>query len=71
MAKRKLEMDAALGDLIAEVFADFEQFLPSPQDVHLYRRKIKEYVDRIQVRLGETADLMRGPMEGGANGTDE
>lgn len=67
MARRKTGMDAALGELIVEVFADFEKFLPSPQDVHLYRRKVKEYVDRIQVRLGETAD----PMEGGANGTDE
>jgi hypothetical protein len=68
-----MEMDGALGDLIVEVFADFEQFLPSPQDVHLYRRKVKEYVDRIQVRLSETADptQTREQMEGGANGTDE
>lgn len=67
MARRKMEMDAALGALIVEVFADFEQFLPSPQDVHLYRRKVKEYVERVQVRLSDPAD----PMEGGANGTDE
>ena len=32
---------------IIEVFADFEKYLPSPQDVHLYRRKVKEYAELV------------------------
>lgn len=45
MARRK--QGAELESRIIEVFADFEKYLPSPQDVHLYRRKVKEYAELV------------------------
>lgn len=47
MAKRKQGAESALEGRIVEVFADFEKYLPSPQDVHLYRRKVKEYAELV------------------------
>lgn len=47
MAKRKQGAESALERRIVEVFADFEKYLPSPQDVHLYQRKVKEYAELV------------------------
>lgn len=51
--KKNLELDPRLRTMIDEEFAEFEKYLPSPQDVNLYRRKRKEYWDRITARLKE------------------
>ena len=67
MAKRKQGAESALGERIIEVFADFEKYLPSPQDVHLYRRKVKEYAELIL--SGTEADA--GQEQEGGNGNDD
>lgn len=45
-----------LGMVIVEAFTDFEQYLPSIQDVHVFRRKMEEYVRQIVERMGGTVD---------------
>lgn len=65
MAKRKQGAESALERRIVEVFADFEKYLPSPQDVHLYRRKVKEYAELV---LSVTeADVGQGQEAGDGN----
>ena len=65
MAKRKQGAESALERRIVEVFADFEKYLPSPQDVHLYRRKVKEYAELV---LSVTeADAGQGQEAGDGN----
>lgn len=58
MARRKrgAVQDVDLGAVIVEVFTDFEQYLPSIQDVHVFRRKMEEYVRQIVERMGGTVD---------------
>lgn len=63
MARRK--QGAELESRIIEVFADFEKYLPSPQDVHLYRRKVKEYAEL--VLSGAEADAGQGQEVGDGN----
>ena len=54
MAKTtKKELGLELEKLIDETFAEFEKYLPSPQDVAVYRRKRKEYMDKITAALRE------------------
>ena len=65
MAKRKQGAESALERRIVEVFADFEKYLPSPQDVHLYRRKVNEYAELV---LSVTeADAGQGQEAGDGN----
>ena len=52
-SKRALELDARLQKIIDDVFSGFEIYLPSPQDVALYRRKRNEYWDKIVAKLKE------------------
>lgn len=42
--------------VIVEAFTDFEQYLPSIQDVHVFRRKMEEYVRQIVERMGGAVD---------------
>lgn len=57
MAKRGIELDDKVKAVVDEEFAEFEKYLPTPQDVAMYRRKRKEYWERISTRLKEdTAD---------------
>ena len=57
MAKRGIELDEKIRAVVDEEFAEFERYLPTPQDVAMYRRKRKEYWDKIATRLKEdTAD---------------
>ena len=51
--KRGYELDARVQKVIDEVFAEFEKFLHSKQDVEVYRRRRIEYLDKIAVRLRE------------------
>ncbi len=51
--KRGYELDTRVQKVIDDVFADFEVYLPSIQDVQMYRRKRLEYWDKIIVRLRE------------------
>ena len=51
--KKTFELDPRLKVIIDDEFAEFEKYLPSPQDVKLYQRKRKEYWDRITARLKE------------------
>ena len=61
-SKKGIELDARVQKVVMEEYADFERYIPSPQDVAVYRRKQKEYWDKIYARLkeetfdGRTAD---------------
>ena len=58
MAKTaKKELGIELEKLIDAAFAKFEMYLPSPQDVAVYRRKRKEYLDEITAALREGVTL--------------
>ncbi len=54
-SKKALELDERLRKLIDDEFSEFEKYLPSPQDVNVYRRKRKEYWDKIAAKLAEEA----------------
>lgn len=51
--RRTLELDERLKNVIDEEFADFEKYLPTPQDKKAYERKRKEYWGRVKARLKE------------------
>lgn len=55
MAARRtaVELDTKVKQIVDETFADFEKYLPSPQDVAVYRRKRQEYWDKINARIKE------------------
>lgn len=64
-----------LEKIIDEEFAKFEEFLPSPQDVAVYRRKRREYMDAINARLKEGGasdgrDDDSGERDNGSDGSD-
>lgn len=54
--KKCLELDARMQKVIDETFADFEKYLPSPQDIAMYRRKRQEYWDKITARIKEECE---------------
>ena len=58
---------SVLETLIVEVFQDYEKYLPSPQDVHLYRRKLREYAEEIERRV-EFMSEDSGDGRNGGNG---
>ena len=51
--KKTYDLDVRVQKIIDEEFADFEKYLPTPQDRKMYERKRKEYWDKITVRLKE------------------
>ncbi len=51
--KKPLELDTRIEAIICEEYAEFERYLPTPQDKSMYRRKQKEYWDKIHARLRE------------------
>ena len=51
--KRGLELDERVRQIIDEEFADYERYLPNIQDVAQYRRKRKEYWDKVSARIKE------------------
>ena len=51
--KKSLELDTRIESIVREEYAEFENYLPSPQDKAMYRRKQKEYWDKIHARLKE------------------
>lgn len=53
--KKALELDERVKKLIDETFSEFERYLPGPQAVNVYRRKRKEYWDKITARITEEA----------------
>lgn len=78
MARRKrgAVQDVDLGMVIVEAFTDFEQYLPSIQDVHVFRRKMEEYVRQIVEKMGgavsdDDEDEAESPATGEAVSTDE
>lgn len=58
----KVAFDERIEKIIREEYADFEKYLPTAQDKAMYRRKQKEYWDKINARIkeelndGRTAD---------------
>ena len=69
MAKPKRELGVELEKLIDETFAKFERFLPSAQDVAVYRRKRKEYLEEITAKLREEGvSYGRGDGDAGNDG---
>lgn len=66
------ELGVELEKLVDETFAKFERFLPSPQDVAVYRRKRKEYLEEIVAKLreGGVSDGRAGDGDAGSDGDD-
>ena len=68
MAKKKEEpvvrTNIYLQSVVMEVMARFEIYLPSPQAVALFRRKLKEYAEEI-------AQKCAGVKEGVTDGRDD
>ena len=58
MAKRGIELDEKIRAVVDEEFAEFERYLPTPQDVAMYRRKRKEYWEKISAKVKE--DMSNG-----------
>ena len=51
--KKTFELDTRIESIVREEYAEFEKYLPTPQDRAMYRRKQKEYWDKINTRLRE------------------
>ena len=51
--KKTFELDTRIESIVREEYAEFEKYLPTPQDKAMYRRKQKEYCDKINARLRE------------------
>ena len=56
MAKKGMELDTKLQAVVDSEFAEFERYLPTPQDIAMYRRKRKEYWEKIATKLKEEAN---------------
>ncbi len=67
MAKRGIELDGKFQAITDEEFAEFEKYLPTPQDVAMYRRKRKEYWGKIVARLKEDTNTDGRPDSAQAN----
>ncbi|MBQ9526894.1 MAG: hypothetical protein IJR68_04720 [Fretibacterium sp.] len=71
MARGKKELGLELEKLIDNTFAKFEMYLPSPQDVAVYRRKRREYLDEITAALREgRVNDGRADGDAGSDGID-
>ena len=55
-AKKGMELDTKLQAVVDSEFAEFERYLPTPQDVTMYRRKRKEYWEKVVTKLKEEAN---------------
>ena len=55
-AKKGMELDTKLQAVVDGEFAEFERYLLTPQDVAMYRRKRKEYWEKIATKLKEEAN---------------
>jgi hypothetical protein len=56
--------------IITDVMSDYEKYLPSPQAVHLYRRKLVEYTEEV-IKRAMKGEYVNGPDTGTDNaGTD-
>ena len=53
MASKKMELDVRVQTIIDEEFSEYENYLPTIQDVAMYRRKRKEYWTKVNARLKE------------------
>ena len=53
-AKKNLELDARVKQIIDEEFADFEKYMPTLQDVRMYQRKRVEYWEKVAARIKES-----------------
>ena len=52
-SKRGLELDERVRQMIDDEFADYERYLPNVQDIAQYRRKRKEYWEKISAKVKE------------------
>ena len=57
-SKRVLELDERVRQMIDDEFADYERYLPNVQDIAQYRRKRKEYWEKISAKVKE--DMSNG-----------
>ena len=53
-AKKNLELDARVKQIIDEEFADFEKYMPTIQDVRMYQRRRVEYWENVAARIKES-----------------
>ena len=54
---KNLELDPRVQKIIDEEFSDYGKYLPTPQDVNVYRRKRAEYWDNVHARIKEVNAL--------------
>ena len=66
-SRGNLELDARVQAIIDDEFAEFEQYLPNIQEVNVYRRKRKEYWDKVNGRLKEE-NAINGRTDDAVNG---
>lgn len=67
MAVKKLELDVRVQQIIDEEFAEFEKYLPSIQDIAMYRRKRKEYWNKVNARIREELNNNDGRTDDAGN----
>ena len=67
MAVKKLELDVRVQQIIDEEFSEFEKYLPSIQDVAMYRRKRKEYWNKVNARIREELNNNDGRTDDAGN----
>ena len=67
MAVKKLELDVRVKQIIDEEFSEFEKYIPSIQDIAMYRRKRKEYWDKVNARIREELNNNDGRTDDAVN----
>ena len=60
MASKRIELDMRIQQIIDEEFAEYETYLPTKQDVAMYRRKRKEYWTKVNARIREELNANDG-----------
>ena len=53
MANKRIELDMRIQQIIDQEFAEYEKYLPTKQDIAMYRRKRKEYWTKVNARIRE------------------
>ena len=69
MASKRIELDMRIQQIIDEEFAEYETYLPTKQDVAMYRRKRKEYWTKVNARIREELNANDGRTDDAASST--
>ena len=69
MANKRIELDMRIQQIIDEEFAEYEKYLPTKQDIAMYRRKRKEYWGKVNARIREELNGNDGRTDDTASST--